>query len=149
MKHFEYTQIDECIFIGTTICCQKHLDELLRLGIAADIDLQQEKEDHPAGVKAFLWLPTVDFTAPSPPQLDIGAHFLRHAVKHKIKCYVHCNAGEGRAPTLVAAYYISTGLTPDQAIQKIKARRPKALPNQSQMSALTQYYREVQKKFDT
>lgn len=144
MQHFEYNQIDDYIFIGTTICCQKHQDELLKLGIATDIDLQEEKQDHPAGVKAFLWLSTADFTAPSKAQLDMGAHFLRHAVKHKIKCYVHCNTGQGRAPTLVAAYYILTGLTPDQAIKKIKQRRPKAQPNQQQIQALVDYYQAVQ-----
>jgi protein-tyrosine phosphatase len=146
IRHFEYNQIDDYIYVGTTICCQKHLNELLALGISADIDLQLEKQDHPAGVKAFLWLPTTDFSAPTQAQLDMGAHFLRHAVKHQIKCYIHCNAGEGRAPTLVAAYYISKGLTPEQAIQKIKQGRPKAQPNQTQMSALAEYYQTVRNK---
>lgn len=146
MKHLEYNQIDDFIFIGTTICCQNHLNELLRLGISADIDLQKEKQDHPDGITAFLWLPTTDFDAPGQAQLDIGTHFLRHAVKYQIKCYVHCNAGEGRAPTLVAAYYILAGLTPEQAIKKIKLSRPKAQPNQRQMSALAEYYQTVNNK---
>lgn len=140
IKHFEYNQIDDFIYIGTTICCQKHLDELIKLGISADIDLQEEKQDHPSGVEAFLWLPTPDFIAPTQAQLDMGAHFLRHAVKHQIKSYIHCNAGEGRAPTLVAAYYISKGLTPEEAIQRIKKGRPNAQPNQRQMAALNEYY---------
>jgi protein-tyrosine phosphatase len=146
MKHLEYNQIDDYIFIGTTICCKKHLNELLQLGISADIDLQQEKQDHPAGVMAFLWLPTPDFSAPIQAQLDTGAHFLRHAIKHKVKCYIHCNAGEGRAPTLAAAYYILTGLTPEQAIQKIKQKRPQVEPNQKQVSALNEYYQTILKK---
>jgi len=145
MDHLEYSQIDDYIYIGTTICCKEHLQELIRLGINTDIDLQDEKEDKPAGVQAFLWLPTIDFNAPSQAQLTIGADFLQDAVRHKMKCYVHCNAGEGRAPTLVAAYYILEGLTPTEALEKIKAKRPIIRPNRHQRAALKILYNHIKK----
>ena len=146
-KHLEYDQIERYIYIGTTICCQYHFKKLLKLDIVADIDLEKEKMDKPSGVKSFLWLPTIDFTPPSQIQLDIGVNFIDNLVRNKMRCYVHCNAGHGRAPTLVAAYYIfSRGLTPSQAIRRIKKKRNKAHPNKKQVAALSRYAKRVSKK---
>jgi len=88
IKHLEYNQIEKYIYIGTTICCRVHFKKLLRMGMVADIDLEQEKMDKPSGVKSFLWLPTYDFTPPSQAQLYIGAHFIEDLVNYKMKCYV-------------------------------------------------------------
>jgi len=145
IKHLEYNKIDKYLYIGTTICCKIHFNELLQLGIVADVDLQEEKIDNPSGVKSFLWLPTFDFTPPSQTQLIIGSHFIEDLVNHKMKCYVHCKAGHGRAPTLVAAYYILKGLTPTQAIAKIKKKRPPIHPTKSQRKALEIFYKSVNK----
>ncbi|MFA5134684.1 MAG: hypothetical protein WC505_02735 [Patescibacteria group bacterium] len=92
-RHLNYTRIEPYLYIGTSICCKKHFELLLKKGIKADIDLQQEKEDSPSGVESFLWLPTVDFTAPSPVQLMIGSHFIEDLIAQKMRCYVHCNEG--------------------------------------------------------
>lgn len=143
-KHLEYNKIDKYIYIGTTICCQYHFNKILKKNIIADIDLEKEKMDKPSGVTAFLWLPTIDFTPPSQLQLFTGADFINILVKNKMKCYVHCNAGLGRAPTLVAAYYIlHNELTPKQAIRKIKKKRARINPNIKQMAALERFYRKV------
>lgn len=40
------------------------------------------------------------------------------------KVYVHCKNGHGRAPILVAAYFIKKGKTFQQAIAFIKKKRP-------------------------
>jgi len=145
IKHLEYSRIDRYIYIGTTICCKVHFDKLLKMGIVADIDLQEEKMDKPSGVKSFLWLPTFDFTAPSQAQLVIGSHFIEDLVNHKMKCYVHCRAGHGRAPTLVAAYYILIGMTPRSAIAKIRKKRTLVHPNKKQRTALELFYKRVQR----
>lgn len=140
-RHFEFSRVDRYIYIGTSICCEKHFKELMAAGIVADVDLQEEKEDRPFGAVAFLWLPTTDFTAPSQLQLFSGARFIEAVVTSRKKCYIHCNAGEGRAPTLAAAYYITQGLTPEQAIEKIKKGRPVVNPNKLQRQALQRFYR--------
>ncbi len=146
IKHLEYDKIEKYIYIGTTICCKKHFNKLLRIGIKADIDLQEEKQDNPSGVESFLWLPTKDFTPPSITQLLIGAHFIEDLVANKMKCYVHCNAGHGRAPTMVAAYYIlHDRITPNQAIGFIKKKRNKVDPTKSQMRALKIFYNKILK----
>ncbi len=143
---FNYDTIDPYVIIGTSITTRAYFERLLRLGMKADIDLQEEKMDKPSGVESFLWLPTTDFTPPSQIQLTIGAHFIEDMVNHKMRCYVHCNAGNGRAPTLVAAYYIlARNMNVEEAIRYIKKRRTSVDPNRSQRDALEEFYTRVQK----
>lgn len=141
---FEYSQITEHIFIGTNYCCQDHFDgELLSLGIAADLSLEEEALDAPFGVRYFLWLPVRDDTAPSQNQLRIGVNFLTGLVAVNEKIYVHCAKGHGRAPTLVAAYFLTQGLEVDEAVAKIKASRPEAHLVLAQIEALRSFKKSL------
>lgn len=119
-----YSAITDLLIIGTNMCCQKHFDEqLLQKGVVADISLESEKLDHPWGIKYFLWLPTVDHTAPTMEALAMGVQMLRFCMENSIKVYIHCKNGHGRAPTVVAAYLISTGMSVKDAIKTIAKQR--------------------------
>lgn len=122
---FDYSKITEEIYLGTNYCCDIHFDTiLLEKGIKADISLESEKLDQPWGVKYFLWLPTVDHTAPTLEALALGTQMIHFMVQQKMKTYIHCANGHGRAPTLLAAYFISTGMSVDKAIKTIAKKRP-------------------------
>jgi len=137
---FEYNQIDDKIFIGTNMCCQTHFDKILiEKGIIADISLEKERMDHAEGVKVFLWLPTTDHDAPTPSQLQTGVDLIESLVKQGKKVYVHCKNGHGRAPTLVSAYYISQGLSIEEAIKKIQDKRPTIHLEENQVEALRKF----------
>jgi protein-tyrosine phosphatase len=137
---FEYNKITEYIYIGTNQCCQLHFKkELLKKGITADISLEKERIDAPFGVDYYLWLPVKDHTAPTQKQLIMGVDFIEDLIKNKIKVYVHCQRGHGRAPTLVAAYLISKGKTVDEAVKYIKKKRPVIHPNTIQKNALKRF----------
>jgi protein-tyrosine phosphatase len=69
----------------------------------------------------------------------IGVVTLAYCVAHKIKVYVHCKHGHGRAPTLVAAYFIREGMTVQEAIDKISKHRPAIHPTDEQLEALQNY----------
>ncbi|MDP3965149.1 MAG: dual specificity protein phosphatase family protein [bacterium] len=136
----DYNQITEQIFIGTNACCQTHFEkELLAKGMRADISLEEHHLDAPYGVEYFLWLPTKDHRPPSPRQLKLGVKALQDLVEESIKVYVHCHNGHGRAPTLVAAFFISQGQTVDEAIKLIHEKRPVIHPEQSQIEALRDF----------
>ena|SRR3989338_7535777 len=144
MKHppliFEYSQITKFIYIGTNMCCQAHFDKsLLRKRIKADISLEEKRLDQPFGVDYFLWLPTKDHQAPAMKQLRMGVAFLKEALKQKIKCYVHCQRGHGRAPTLVAAFLVSEGMDTQEALALIKKKRPDIHPNKRQMAIVKKF----------
>ena len=136
-KGLEFSKITEYIYIGTNKCCTlgfSHL--LLKAGIKADISLEEFRVDAPFGVDYYLWLPTKDHKAPTFKQLCIGVAAIDEMVKRKVKVYVHCQNGHGRAPTLAAAYFISKGMNIDEAIAFIKKRRPTIHPNKKQVKAL-------------
>lgn len=136
----EYSQIIKYIYIGTNKCCEPHFAKIfLKKGIRADISLEKVRIDSPFGVDFYLWLPVKDHHSPSFNQLLIGASFIRNLVKQKIKCYVHCRHGHGRAPTLVAAYLILEGMKGDEAIRFIKKKRSVIHLNNVQIDALKNF----------
>ncbi len=144
MKHapltFEYSAITPSIYIGTNMCCQTHFaSSLLKKGINADISLEEKKLDNPFGVAYYLWLPTKDHTPLHRKQLEVGVDFLQSLMKNNIKVYVHCQRGHGRAPSLVAAYLISTGRSVAEAIQFIKQRRPSIHLDKTQAASLRKF----------
>lgn len=136
-KGFDYDQMTDEVFIGTNMCCQFGFNrELLSKDVKADISLEKERIDSPIGVDYFLWLPTEDYQAPSPDQLSLGVATLKFLIDKKIKVYVHCKNGHGRAPTLFAAYLISQGASVDGAIKTIQEKRPGIHLTKVQIAAL-------------
>ncbi|XKL65319.1 hypothetical protein PGB90_008739 [Kerria lacca] len=55
--------------------------------------------------------------------------------------FVHCNAGISRSPTVVAAYLIKYyNITPEEALHRIRKKRPKINPNQGFLKQLEDFY---------
>ena len=87
--------------------------------------LEGETIDHPFGVETYVWLPTADHMPPSLDNIRTGIAALKQMLANGQKVYLHCKNGHGRAPTFFAAYLIKTeGLTPEEAVARIKAKRP-------------------------
>lgn len=145
---FEYSQITPQVFLGTDMCCQMHFKkELLDRGVSADVSLRGKHIDTPFGVKYFLWLPTKDKFAPSQQQLLLGATAIDALVKQNIKVYVHCKAGHGRSPTLVAAYFILKGKSAKEAITVVRKKRPGIHPTAFQLKALARFERTMRNNY--
>ena len=53
--------------------------------------------------------------------------------------YVHCKNGHGRAPTMVAAYYVSTGLSVEEAVKRIQEKRKTIHLDDSQVESLVSF----------
>jgi hypothetical protein len=90
------------------------------------VNLRIEFDDRELGIAphTYLWLPTIDGTPPTVEQLAEAAQVIGEAIAAGRKVYVHCAAGVGRAPTAAAAYLVSTGMSPAEAVDLIKQRRP-------------------------
>ena len=146
VKELEYNYIADGIYIGTNQCCQIHFDEKLKKeGITADISLEEERIDTPFGVEFYVWIPIKNHIAPTQDQLDFGVSTLEKLVSLKKKIYVHCQNGHGRAPTLVAAYLIKQGKSPDEAIAFIKTKRPSIHLEDVQKEALVEFSKRIHK----
>ncbi len=145
IKQLEYNYITDGIYIGTNQCCQAHFDEKLKQeGIEADISLEEEHVDAPFGVQFYVWIPVKDYSAPTLEQLNFGVAILEKLILLKKKSYVHCKNGHGRAPTLVAAYLIKQGKSPEEAINFIKIKRPSIHFQDSQKEILTRFSNDRQ-----
>lgn len=108
--------------------------QLKKRGITAVVNLRTEFDDNHAGLAPprYLYLPTVDEEPPTLVQLKEGVAFIATEISWGGRVYVHCHFGVGRAATLVAAYLVSTGLTPDQAWACIRQVRPFVWPTPPQ-----------------
>jgi hypothetical protein len=144
MRHpkekLNYDYIADGIYIGTNQCCQTHFDEqLLKKGITAEISMEHGRIDMPFGVEVYSWLPVKDHYAPTQGQLKVGVAILQKLTELKKKVYVHCKNGHGRAPTLVAAYFISQGVPLKDALALLKRKRPIVHLNQRQIRSLKKF----------
>ncbi len=110
-------------------------------GITAVVNLRTEFDDQAVGIAPprYLYLPTVDDDPPTLEQLHQASEFIAQEVAQKGGVYIHCGAGIGRAPTAAAAYLVSTGLTPNEAWERIRAVRPFIRPKPAQVEQIERY----------
>jgi protein-tyrosine phosphatase/ADP-ribosylglycohydrolase len=103
------------------------VEALLHARVSCFIDLTQPKEmipyenlleDAGAGYHRF---PIVDHGIPRAPETLTAVVAAIDAALEAGRCvYVHCRAGIGRTGMAVAAYLVSGGLTPDQALERLQ-----------------------------
>ncbi len=113
-------------------------------GITAIVNLRETRfSDVEAGIAGarHLHLATTDNTPPSLADLMRGVEFAREEIASGGMVYIHCGVGVGRAPTLTAAYLISTGMSAPEALQRIKAVRPFIHLTASQRAVLDEFER--------
>lgn len=117
---------------------RRGLAQMQELGIQAVVNLREESDDAQRGAapEHYLWLAIPDDHAPPPEALLRGAAFVAAQIAAGRGVYIHCAAGVGRAPTLAAAYLISTGLTAEAAWQTIRQARPFIRPTPPQIEAI-------------
>jgi protein-tyrosine phosphatase len=120
---------------------RRGLPAMAQRGITACVDLRREYGDveHGLDLEQQLSLPTDDDNAPTLSELAEAVEFIREALAEGRGVYVHCANGVGRAPTTVAAYLITTGLTPKEAWAKIRQVRPFIRPTKVQRDQLERF----------
>lgn len=149
-EKIKYSRITPQMYIGTNMCCFNHFAQLQKLGVDADIDLENERVERFSGktIDMLLWLPTADGRAPAMDKLIAGVHFMDAALAHGKTLYLHCKNGHGRAPTLAAAYFVFKGMRTGAAVKFIKSKRSVVHLNVEQMDALKKFERIVKKEYE-
>jgi predicted protein tyrosine phosphatase len=140
LPNLKYCQITPQIYIGA-----QHGRRGKRLleqeGITGDVNMRIEYDDaeHGVALEHYCHLPSVDDAAPTLEHLDEGAAFIDRLVRAGEKVYIHCAGGLGRAPTMAAAYFVSQGMSLDDALALIRQKRPFINPQPCQLEQLERF----------
>lgn len=120
-----YSRVTPQLYVGPqyTGRGKRHLE---KNGITAGVNMRVEFDDaaHGLAFTRYCHLPTIDDSAPSLEHLRQGAAFIREEIEAGGIVYIHCAGGIGRAPTMAAAYLISTGKPLAEALALIMRVRP-------------------------
>lgn len=111
-------------------------------GVTAIVNLQEEQQDsfaHDEKIDAYLWLPAPDGRAMTLKQLAQGVTFLRAAIGSGQRVFVHCKAGQGRAPLLCACYLIAEGYSALDASRIVAQSRPATQLTAEQSARLREF----------
>jgi protein-tyrosine phosphatase len=71
--------------------------------------------------------------------LKMGVAFIAKEIEGGGAVYVHCGSGIGRAATLATAYFVDSGLAPDEAWARIRTVRPFIRPTPPQLQQIQHY----------
>ncbi len=120
---------------------ERGYQRMREFGISAIVNMRKEHCDQEKGIagERHLHLATVDNTPPTLVDLRRGSAFIRAEIERGGKVYIHCAVGCGRAPTMTAAYLVTTGLSPEAALQRIKRVRPFIHLTRSQKHVLHEF----------
>ncbi len=99
------------------------------------------------GMNNFLQLATTDiFESPSIEKLSKGVDFINDiiAADPQASIYVHCKAGRTRSATLVGCYLMTrNGLSPEDAVELMRQKRPHILLHSKQWQALRDFNKQL------
>ena len=136
---YKYSQLAPRVYLGGKYRSSAY-KQFKRWGVTGVINMRSsEPVPAPKGFE-ILQLKTPDWNAPSIESLTRGVEFATKQIKDGGGIYIHCRQGEGRGPTMAAAYLVSQGLTVDEALDHIKKSRPMAHPNKTQVARLREWY---------
>jgi len=102
-----------------------------------------EAELDPSIMKAHglstLHLPIVDFTPPTRSQIEQFVVTIKTLMARDQRVVVHCAGGRGRTGTMMAAWFVAEGATADEAIARIRAKRPGSIETAAQEDAVRDF----------
>lgn len=134
-------QVTEHLFVGGELG-PEDWPALQKIGVTTVVNLQQEQQDvftEEERIEGYLWLPAPDGLAPNLEQLALGVEFIKGAIETRRRVFVHCKAGQGRAPLLCACYLISQGMSHLDAITQVQRARPRTMLTPEQNVRLREF----------
>src|SRR5205814_7582906 len=91
-----------------------------------------------AGLMVFH-VPMMDMEAPTQEQLERCLSAIERAHAQKMGVAVHCAAGLGRTGTVLAAWFVTQGLSAQNAIARVRRIRPGSIETEEQERAVEEF----------
>lgn len=133
-------EITENVWVGgfnsPELVVSQNFDVVLDLREIEDLKYQNFLMNH--GLE-YVNVKIPDRYGASPEVLSKIVALIDAKVRKGRKVLVHCNLGRGRSALVVAAYLVSHGLSPEEAIKKIKEKRNVTYLNERQRQALSDF----------
>jgi len=90
-------------------------------------------------------VPMVNLKPAEPEALSVAVRYMEE-VMGKGGLLVHCMAGVGRTGMVLAAYFVkASGLSAQEAIDRVRALRPGSISRPGQAMAVAEYERSLRK----
>lgn len=86
-------------------------------------------------------VPVPDMEPPTDRQLDHLLDTVRRANSSGMGVAIHCGAGLGRTGTVLAAYFVTRGMSPREAVAKVRQLRPGSVETAEQERAVEAFAR--------
>jgi atypical dual specificity phosphatase len=122
----------------------EELDWLRAQGIQVLLSLTEEppRRDwlEAAGLLLFH-VPIEDMEAPTQEQMVRCVSAIQKANVHQMGVAVHCGAGLGRTGVILACYFVEKGLSPANAIARVRRLRPGSIETKEQADAVVEFAR--------
>lgn len=139
---FNWTRIDEGLIASSYPVGEEEYEQLRAEGVMLLVNLHDR--DHGAKRLARvslteLHLPVRDFTPPTAEQIDAALAAIDRTTAEGGVAAVHCAAGLGRAGTVVACWLVHSGLTPDEAVIRVRELRPGSVETREQVAAVHEF----------
>ena len=124
-----FTQIEPQIWLGGAPSYQRDLDELLKMGITAVVDLRAERDAAADFLTrngiAFRQYRVPDTTVPGPDVLSDAVPWISARIADGSVVLIHCAKGRGRSATVLAAYLMKNeGLSFGDVQGLLQSKRP-------------------------
>ncbi len=142
-----FSFVDERVAGSALLYSPEEVDWLANKGIKVVISLVRP-EDYDERVidrvreleMEHYFFPVENFSAPPIELLAQIVDLINQKVEEGKKVLVHCLAGCGRTGTVLAAYFVSRGMHPDEAVEHLRSIRPCSIETQQQYDAVWFYY---------
>lgn len=115
-------------------------------GIARVVDVRLEARDDEAELRVhgirLLHLPTEDCCAISGRHLRDGVAFALEGIESGERVFIHCQYGIGRSALLSLCVLVARGLSPLEAMARVKDARRVISPSPEQLEAFVRWCRQ-------
>ncbi len=142
-----FSFVDEHVAGSALPYSPEEIDWLANKGIKVVISLVRPEEYDERVIERVrelglehYFFPIENFSAPPIELLAQIVDLINQKVEEGKKVLVHCLAGCGRTGTVLAAYFVSKGMQPDEAIEHLRSLRPCSIETQQQYDAVWFYY---------
>ncbi|MBS7614533.1 dual specificity protein phosphatase family protein [Candidatus Bathyarchaeota archaeon] len=142
-----FNKIDENLWVGginnPKLLAEQNFKVVVDLRETEDSDYQNFLRNH--GVEYVNFKIPDRYGAPPKILAQIVA-LINEKVGQNQKVIVHCNLGRGRSALTIAAYLVSRGMTPEEALETVKKGRSVTYLNRRQMQSLIKFAEWFQRR---